>query len=782
MGKKDLTEEDIKNQYITPALNKAGWDPKMMRMEYAYTAGRIILHGKMTARGKQKKVDYLLYYKSNIPLAIVEAKDNNHAVGVGLQQAIGYANDLDIKYVYASNGDGFVEQNLITGEVKNLSLDEFPSPDKLFNRYKVDTGLTGDREKVALEPDYYTVNYKTPRYYQRIAINRTVDAIASGKDRALLVCATGTGKTFMAFQIIYRLWKAGIKKKILFLADRNVLIDQTMSNDFKPFGGKMVKVENKKLDSSYEIYLALYQQMTGEDGFETFKQFKPEFFDLIVVDECHRGSAKEDSSWRRVLEYFNGASQIGLTATPIETKEASSQTYFGEPIYEYSLKQGILDGFLAPYKVVRVATNVDALGYRPNKDQIDDQGYLVPDREYNTKDFDKNLVIDERTKEVARKVTEYLKNTDRFSKTIVFCIDIEHAERMRQALINENRDLYVQDNRYIMRITGDNAEGKAQLENFIDEESTYPVIAVTSKLMTTGVDAKTCKLIVLDNNINSMTEFKQIIGRGTRLLPDYGKLYFTILDFRNASRLFADPAFDGDAVVIFEPKPNDPVVEPDVPDVDPNEPTTIIDPPVRPVIPGPIPTDEPDAPDKYYISGIEVTVVSERVQYLDAQGKLITESLTDYTRKNILKQYARLDAFIRRWSEADKKQAIIEELKSEGVLLDAIREETGKDDIDDFDLILHLAYDKAPLTRIERANNVKKRHYLYKYSELAQKVLEALLDKYADEGLKDIEETKVLQLDEFHKFGSPMKIVKEFGGKEGYQKAVKELENELFLA
>lgn len=783
MSKKGLTEEDIKAQYITPAVTNAGWDIKtQIRFEYAFTAGRIILRGNTTIRGKQKRADYLLFYKPNLPLAIIEAKDNNHPVGAGLQQAIEYAETLDIKYVYASNGDGFVEQNLITGEVRNLSLDEFPSPEELYRRYKVDMGISDDAEKVVLQPYYYTVGYKQPRYYQRVAINRTVDAIASGRNRVLLVCATGTGKTFMSFQIIYRLWKSGLKKKILFLADRNVLVNQTISGDFKPFAGKMCKIENKKLDSSYEIYLGLYQQLSGEDGFEPFKQFKPEFFDLIVVDECHRGSAKEESAWRKILDYFSGATQLGMTATPIETKEASSQSYFGKAIYEYSLKQGINDGFLAPYKVIRVGLDKDLVGYRPEAGKTDAYGYEIEDREYNVKDFDKSLVIEQRTLVIAKKITEYLKKTDRFSKTIVFCIDIEHAERMRQALINENKDLYKENNKYIMRITGDNAEGKAQLDNFIDEDSKYPVIAVTSKLMTTGVDAKMCKLIVLDNNINSMTEFKQIIGRGTRLLEEYGKTYFTIIDFRNASRLFADPAFDGNPEVVIDIPENGDMVDPPVAPDDPDNPDNS-DIPVEP--PKPIIPDYPDSedkPKKYYIKDVEVKVISERVQYIDKDGKLITENLIDYTRKNILGQYARLDIFLKKWNEAKKKQAIIEELMQEGVLLDAIREETGQRDMDDFDLILHLAYDKKPLTRAERVNNVKKRHYLYKYSELAQKVLGILMDKYASDGLKEIEETKILQLSEFQQLGSPMKLVKEFGGKQGYEQAVKELEDELFTA
>ena len=787
MGKRDLSEEDIKARYITPAVEQSGWNKKQIRYEYAFTAGRIILRGNITKRSKKKFTDYLLFYKPNLPLAIIEAKDNNHPVGAGLQQAIEYAEALDVKFVYASNGDGFVEQDLITGDIRNLSLDEFPSPDELYHRYVNEMNFSETGEKALLEPYYWVPGYKTPRYYQRIAIDRTVNAVASGRDRVLLVCATGTGKTFMAFQIIYRLWKAGIKKKILFLADRNVLVDQTISGDFKPFGGKMTKVENKQLDSSYEIYLALYQQLAGDEGVEPFKQFKPGFFDLILIDECHRGSAKEESAWRKILEYFSGATQIGMTATPIETKEASSQTYFGEAIYEYSLKQGINDGFLAPYKVIRIGLDKDLVGYRPEAGKHDDNGYEIEDREYNIKDFDRTLVLDERTKVIAKKVTEFLKKTDRFSKTIVFCVDVEHAERMRQALIAENKDLWTENHKYIMRITGDNAEGKAQLDNFIDEDSTYPVIAVTSKLMTTGVDAKMCKLIVLDNNINSMTEFKQIIGRGTRLLEDYGKTYFTIMDFRNASRLFADKDFDGNPEVVIDITGDDPVdpvtgneddTENTGDDTGSNSGTGNTGDSGDDWGTG----DGSEKPKKYYVKDVEVKVLSERIQYIDKDGKLITESLIDYTRKNILGQYARLDVFLKKWNEAKKKQTIVEELREDGVLLDAVREETGQTDIDDFDLILHLAYDKAPLTRIERIKNVQKRGYLYKYSELAQKVLGTLMDKYASEGLKEIEETKVLQLHEFQQFGSPMKIVKAFGGKAAYEQAVKELEDEIFSA
>lgn len=792
MGKRQLSEEDIKARYITPAITDAGWDiKKQIRLEYAFTAGRIILRGNITARGKQKRADYVLFYKSNFPLAIVEAKDNNHPVGAGLQQSIEYAKALDISYVYASNGDGFVEQNLITGEVRDLRLEEFPSPEILYQRYRIDKGIDDAEEKVMLEPYYYIPNYKTPRYYQRVAINRTVDAVAKGQNRVLVVSATGTGKTFMTFQIIYRLWKSGLKKKILFLADRNVLVDQTITGDFKPFNGKMTKIQNRNLDSSYEIYMALYQQLAGDEGEEAFRQFKPNFFDLIVIDECHRGSAKEESAWRRILDYFSEATHIGCTATPVETQEASSSTYFGEPIYEYSLKQGIDDGFLAPYKVIRIGLDKDLEGYRPEAGKVDKNGYEIEDREYNSKDFDRNLVIDDRTRVVASKITEFLKKTDRFSKTIVFCVDIEHAERMRQSLINENKDLYAENDRYIMRITGDNDEGKAQLENFIDEESRYPVIAVTSKLMTTGVDAKMCRLIVLENNINSMTEFKQIIGRGTRLLEDYGKTYFAIMDFRNASRLFADPDFDGQPEVVIDLGGDDPVDDPEIP-IDEGEEGTGEDKGDDGVKEDdgeygtgdtpPFDDEGDDKPRKYYVGDVTVRVLSERVQYVDKDGKLITESLIDYTKKNILQQYSRLDEFLRTWTAAEKKQAIIDELQDDGVFLDAIREELGKTELDDFDLICHIAYDKAPLTKKERAENVKKRHYLYKYSDIAHQVIEALLDKYANDGIKEIEDTKVLQLNEFAKIGSPKKIVTAFGGKAAYLKAVQDLENEIYYA
>lgn len=773
MKKHEMTEEDIKLQFITPAIEAAGWDKlKQIKMEYNFTDGRVIVRGNITARGKRKRTDYLLYYKPNLPLAIVEAKDNRHSIGDGMQQGIEYAECLDVPFVYSSNGDGFLEHDMLCGKEREIKLEEFPSPEELWRRYKGDTSMTSDQETLITEPYYFQPGDKTPRYYQRIAINRTIDAIARGQNRILLVMATGTGKTYTAFQIIHRLWKSGRKKKILFLADRNILVDQTMQQDFKPFSKVMTKIEGKKLDSSYELYLSLYQQLAGDENEEPFRAFKPDFFDLIVIDECHRGSAKEDSRWRRILEYFSSATQIGMTATPKETKEVSNISYFGEPIYTYSLKQGIDDGFLAPYKVLRVGLDRDLEGWRPTAGQHDIYGFEIDDREYNIKDFDKNLIIDERTIAVAKRITKFLKDTDRFAKTIVFCVDIDHAERMRQALVNENADLVAENSKYVMRITGDNAEGKAQLDYFIAEDSPYPVIVTTSKLMTTGVDCKTCKLIVLDNNINSMTEFKQIIGRGTRLKPDYGKEYFTIMDFRNACRLFADPEFDGDPIVVID----DGGDNPEVPNGDP--PATD-----APPYNGNGGGDEPSEPHhKFRVRGVEVTILNERVQYYDKDGKLITESVTDYSKKNILGEYATLDSFLRAWNSEEKKQAIIDELQERGVLLEALREASGNKDIDDFDLICHIAYDKAPLTKAERANNVRKRGYLYKYSGLAQEVLSALLDKYMNEGIQDIENIEILSNDPFRQFGTPMKIAKLFGGKDGYKKAIKELQNEIYAA
>ena len=769
MNRKDLSERDICTKYIAPAVVNAGWDlKKQLREEYTFTDGRVIVRGDLTTRGKRKRADYILFYKPNLPIAVIEAKSNKYNSGHGMQQAIEYAQILDLQFAYASNGDSFIEHDMATGIEREIKLEEFPTPKILWDRYKSTKEITLDEEKIITEPYYFAQGDKTPRYYQRIAVNRTIEAVAKGQDRILLVMATGTGKTYTAFQIMHRLRASGSKKKILFLADRNILVDQTMQNDFKPFQKVMTKVENRKMDSSYEIFLALYQQLSGADDLEVFKQFSPDFFDLIIIDECHRGSAKETSAWRKILDYFSLATQIGLTATPKETKDISNSTYFGEPIYTYSLKQGIEDGFLAPYKVIRVGIDKDLEGYRPTKGQLDYYGNELEDREYNIKDFDKNLIIDERTKVVAKRITEFLKKTNRYSKTIVFCVDIDHAERMRTALINENSDLVRKDSKYIMRITGDNKEGKAQLDNFIDEDSKHPIIVTTSKLMTTGVDCKTCKLIVLENNISSMTEFKQIIGRGTRLKPDYGKEYFTIMDFRNVSRLFADEDFDGEPVIIYEPKDGEDIVPP--------KPTI--------EIPDIIDGDEDEVngkPKKYRIADVEVKIINERVQYYDKDRKLITESLKDYSKKNIVKEFEDLDTFLKKWNSESKKQAIIDELIEQGVLLDALREEIGNYDIDDFDLICHIAYDKKPLTRSERVNNVKKRGYLYKYSDIAQKVLEGLLEKYSTSINIDLKDTKVLELKPFDKFGTAIKIVNTvFGGKKKYLEAVKELEKEIY--
>lgn len=800
MNKREMTEEDIKLRYITPAI-ECKWDKhSQIKMEYNFTDGRVIVRGNVTARGKRKKADYLLYYKRNIPLAIIEAKDNNHSVGAGMQQAIEYAAILDIPFVYSSNGDAFLEHDIKQGKEREIALDAFPTPDELWSRYKGDKQITLEQERLITEPYYYKIGDKTPRYYQRIAINRTIEAIAHGQNRILLVMATGTGKTYTAFQIIHRLWKSGMKKKILYLADRNILIDQTMQQDFSPFEKIMTKVGGKKLDSSYEIYMSLYQQLAGDENEEPFREFKNNFFDLIIVDECHRGSAKEDSRWRKILEYFSSATQIGMTATPKHDKEINTADYFGKPIYTYSLKQGIDDGFLAPYKVMRIGVNVDLEGWRPTVGQTDEDGNEIEDREYNSKDYDRNIVIKDRTAQVAKRITKWLKDNDRMAKTIVFCVGVNHAEQMRQELVNMNSDMVAINNKYVMRITGDDDEGKAQLDNFIDVDTPYPVIATTSKLMSTGVDCKTTKLIVLDNNINSMTEFKQIIGRGTRLRPDYGKEYFTIMDFRNSCRLFADPDFDGEPVSITEDCEvcgQNPCVCPckicgQYPCI--CEPDTVMPHEICSVCghsPCTCPCDvcgkhpcvcETGAKTPVVGKGkVKISILNERVQYYDKDGRLITESITDYSKKNILQEFATLEDFLEVWNSDRRKQAIINELKDRGVLLDALREAAGNKDIDDFDLICHIAFDKKPLTKAERANNVKKRDYLNKYEGLAREVLSDLLDKYMSDGIGDLEGTKVLEIDPFRTIGA-LKIAKAFGGKKDFLKAIKELQDEIYAA
>ena len=790
MNKKTLSERDICTKFITPAVEKAGWDKRNQLLEeVSFTDGKIYVRGKLTTRGVRKRADYILYYKPNIPIAIIEAKDNKHSVRAGIQQALEYAGILDIPCVFSSNGDGFLFHDRNTGTEIELDIDNFPSPAELWEKYKQYKGITTpEAEKIVGQDYFFDGSTRKPRYYQQIAVNRTVEAIANGQNRILLVMATGTGKTYTSFQIIHRLWKSGAKKRILFLADRTALIDQTKRGDFKHFKDKMTVVKHRQIDKSYEVYLALYQGLSGsDDDANVYKQFSPDFFDLIVIDECHRGSAKEDSSWRQILTYFKNATHVGLTATPKETDETSNIEYFGKPVYIYSLKQGIDDGFLAPYRVVRIGLNVDAEGWRPNAGKKDKDGREVEDRIYNRKDFDRTLVIDERTEAVAKKLTEFLKGYDRFAKTIVFCADIDHAERMRTAIANANADLVKENSKYVMQITGDNDEGKRELDNFINPEETYPVIATTSELMTTGVDAQTCKVIVLDANINSMTKFKQIVGRGTRINEDFGKLYFTILDFRNATDLFADKDFDGEPIRVKPISENDDLTH--IIDEEEESLDTITDdltgdevvfetPEIRKPQP---PIDEPpkEPRQKIYVNGVDVSVLVSRELYFDRNGKPITASLKDHTKEIITGQFASLDNFLNVWNNADRKQAIIAELLDQGVLVDALYQAVDKQ-VDLFDLICHVAYDQPPLTRQERADKVKKRDYFTKYGEQARKVLEALLDKYADEGISNIEDIKVLSVQPLTEFGSPVQIIKEFGSKDKYLQAVRELENELY--
>lgn len=788
LNKKQLSERDICTKFITPAIQKAGWNIKtQVREEVSFTDGRIIVQGKMYTRGQRKRADYILYYKPNILLAVIEAKDNNHSVGAGMQQALEYANSLQVPFVFSSNGDAFIfhDKTLMEGHIeKEITLDEFPSPESLWQKYLAYHNITTEKAASIVEHPYpVDQDGKTPRYFQQIAINRTVEAVARGQNRVLLVMATGTGKTFTAFNIIWRLWKSGVKKRILFLADRNALLNQTKTGDFAPFGNDIMHIiKHREIDKSYQIYFALYQGLSGDEEWKNaYKEFSRDFFDLVIIDECHRGSADEASAWREILTWFSSATQIGLTATPKETKDISNIAYFGEPVYTYSLKQGIQDGFLAPYKVVRIAMNVDE-GWRPTAGLRDKYGYEVEDRIYNLKDYDRNLAIDERTEQVAKKITQYLKSIDRFAKTIVFCVDIDHANRMRQALINENADLVSKFPNYVVKITGDDEIGKRELDNFTDVEERLPVIATTSKMLTTGIDTKMVKLIVLESNIGSMTEFKQIIGRGTRIREKDGKVYFTIMDFRKATNLFADPDFDGDPVQIYEPGEDEPPVPPDVDGPDypndgqPGEEDGGGNDPDPPMPPGP---EGPDEPRKYYVNNIEVMIAHERVQYYGANGKLITESLKDYTRKNMALEFASLDAFLRKWNQAEKKEALLAELAEHGILLEALKEESGSD-LDDFDLICHVAFDQPPLTRKERASNVRKRNYFSKYSEKAQQVLSSLLDKYEQEGVVSIEDSAILKVQPLNKLGSPVELVRAFGKKADFDKAIKELENEIY--
>jgi len=773
--KKELSETSICNLYITPAIQKAGWDPiKQIRWEVTLTPGPVVVRGNMSSRNKKKKkfADYVLSWEPGIPIAIVEAKDNNHSVSHGIQQALGYAEILEVPSAFSSNGDAFASHNKVPAAGEDIEtefpLESFPLPEELWRRYKLYRGIKDESEKLVVQPYHEDLSGKEPRYYQVEAINRTIEAVANGQDRVLLVMATGTGKTYTTFQIIWRLWKAGVVKRVLFLADRNILVDQTLVNDFKPFGSVMTKIKNRKIDPAYEVYLGLYQAITGPDEEDKiFKSVSHEFFDMIVIDECHRGSAADDSAWREILDYFSGAIQVGLTATPKETEYVSNITYFGEPVYTYSLKQGIEDGFLAPYKVVRIDIDRDVDGWIPPPGMKDDLGQEIEQREYNQKDMDRILVLNERTKLVARRVMQYLRATDIFSKTIIFCEDIDHAERMRAAIVNAAGQVALDNPKYVMRITGDSVEGKAELDNFIDPESKFPVIATTSELLTTGVDAKTCKLIVLDKTIKSMTIFKQIIGRGTRIDEENNKWFFTIMDFKKATVLFRDPDFDGEPVVIYEPKDGD-----------------------DPVPPDPTPGDGDDGDDggdeggegvtKIRVSGVPATIIAERIEYIGTDGNLTTESYKDFSRKQIQSEYASLDEFLYRWNGAKKKQAIIDELEEYGIVLDNLAAEVGKE-FGDFDLICHIAYGQPPLTRKERANKVKKRNYFTKYGEQARSVLTALLDKYADEGVGTLESAKVLRLDPFKTMGTPVEIINNiFGGKDGFDKAIQELEQELF--
>lgn len=773
--KKQLSETDICDLFITPAIKAAGWDAmKQIRREVTLTPGPVVVRGNLSSRNKKKKkfADYVLSWESGVPVAVVEAKDNSHTVGQGLQQALGYAGILEIPSAFSSNGDAFAAHSKVPVAGEDIEtefpLDAFPSPQELWQRYKTFRGIEDQAEALVVQPYHEDVSGKEPRYYQVEAINRTVEAVASGKRRVLLVMATGTGKTYTTFQIIWRLWKAGVVKRVLFLADRNILVDQTLVNDFKPFGSVMTKIKNRKIDPSYEIYLGLYQAITGSDEEDKiFKSVSRDFFDMVVIDECHRGSAADDSAWREILDYFQGAVQVGLTATPKETKYVSSSTYFGEPVYTYSLKQGIEDGFLAPYKVVRIDIDKDIHGWIPPPGMTDDLGNAIEQREYNQKDMDRILVLNQRTKLVARRVMQYLRATDPYSKTIVFCEDIDHAERMRAALVNAAGPLALDNPKYVMRITGDSVEGKAEVDNFIDPESKFPVIATTSELLTTGVDAKTCKLIVLDKTVTSMTSFKQIIGRGTRIDEDNNKWFFTIMDFKKATELFRDLDFDGEPVVIYSPGDDDDPVPPDPPPEEGDD----FDPPGSGEEPGVY---------KVRVSGVPARIVSERIEYIGPDGNLITESYRDFTRKQIQSEFASLDEFLARWNGARKKQVIIEELEEHGIVLDNLAAEIGKD-YGDFDLICHIAWGQPPLTRKERANKVRKRNYFTKHGDQARAVLDALLDKYANEGIGSLESAKVLRLDPFKSMGTPVEIINNiFGGKDRFESAVQELEQVLF--
>jgi type I restriction enzyme R subunit len=775
MNKKELSESDICDLYITPAIRDAGWDPfKQIRREVTLTPGPVIVRGELSARNKKKKkfADYILSWEPGTMIAVVEAKDNSHTVSHGLQQALGYAQILGLPSAFSSNGDAFASHNRMPNHGEDIEIElpltQFPSPQELWDRYKKFYNITDQESNLVQQPYYSDGSGKEPRYYQLEAINRTIEAIAKGHKRILLVMATGTGKTYTTFQIIWRLWKGKVAKRILFLVDRNILADQTLVNDFKPFGPVMTKIKNRRIDPSYEIHLGLYQALTGpEESDKVFKTVSRDFFDLIIIDECHRGSAAEDSAWREILEYFKNSIQIGLTATPKETEYVSNLTYFGEPVYTYSLKEGIQDGFLAPYKVIKINIDRDIEGWKPPEGMTDDLGQIIENRIYDQADMDQILVLNQRTKLVAQRVMQLLNATDPFSKTIIFCEDIDHAERMRKAIVNAAGALAIANPRYVMRITGDSVEGKAELDNFIDPESRFPVIATTSELMTTGVDAKTCRLIVLDKTIRSMTTFKQIIGRGTRIDEDFNKFYFTIMDFKNATEHFKDPDFDGDPVVIYNPGPEDDPVPPDPPDEEEDEGETNA-------------TPQELGKYKIFVSDVSANIKNERIEYLGEDGKLITESYRDFTKKHVKQEFASLDDFLNKWNAADKKKVILDLLEDHGVVLENLAQMVGKD-YDYFDLICHVAFDQPPLTRKERVNNVKKRNYFTKYGEQARYVLDGLLKLYADKGVQSIEDAKVLKLRPFSEIGTPMEIINTFfGGKSEYEKAIRDLENELF--
>lgn len=774
LSKKQMSEEDIKRHYITPAIT-AKWHPGKFTMETQITDGRINLKGNAVVTETPKRADYILYLNANNPIAVIEAKDNKRGVSYGLQQAMTYAQMLDVPFAYSSNGDGFAEHDFLTGRERILSLDEFPGEEELIARYKQEAnggkGLSPQQEKIIDQPYYSSQTTFAPRYYQRIAVNRTLDAIARGQNRILLVMATGTGKTYTAFQIVYRLLKSGMKRKILYLADRNILVDQSIKQDFAPLEKVIHKVnaanEDRSTITAHEVYFSLYQQLVGDNGEERFRDlFHPDFFDLIIVDECHRGSAKEESRWRKILEYFSGAAQIGMTATPKETKYISNLSYFGEPVYTYSLKNGIEDGFLAPFKVINITTDIGE-GWRPLKGQRDKLGNEIPDRIYTNSDFDYNIILEDRTHQVAEEITRYLKSTDRMAKTIVFCPTEDAAERMRIALNNANADMVKQNADYVVRITGSDEYGKSKLEYFISVTAKYPVIATTSKMLSTGVDCKMVKLIVLDQMIGSMTEFKQIIGRGTRLRKKEGKNSFVVMDFRNVTRLFSDPDWDGpiDIDEGFMPKkPDDMPDNPNIPDG--------IDPGTKP------PREPKPIVGK---DGCTVKIINKVVSVYDTDGKLLRqESIVDYTKSNILGEYASLDNFIRQWSAEKKKAKIRELLLAKGIDLELLKAEQKMSDVDDFDFICHVAFDKKPLTRKERANNVKKKDFFSKYSGAAKEVLEQLLDSYMNLGIYDIETTDILKMEDFQKFGKPSRIASYFGGKEKYLQAVKALEEALY--